>query len=77
MAHVSDLARRSDARGREIYSEAEIVESQVLKVMLQTWSVHTGFNWKWEYMQRFIDALLPIWDLLATNFKLEKIKGWK
>ncbi|EOD16326.1 hypothetical protein EMIHUDRAFT_210684 [Emiliania huxleyi CCMP1516] len=29
VAHVSDLARRSDARGREIYSEAEIVESHM------------------------------------------------
>ena len=27
------------------------------RMMLCNWSIHHGFNWKWEYMLKFLDAL--------------------
>jgi hypothetical protein len=57
-----------------------LVRDACAKLLLRQWSIHHGFNWKWEYMVKFLSALVPIWDVLKTNFKLESFKsadgGW-
>ena len=57
---------------------AEVVSYKaVLKQMLQSWSINTGFNWKWEYMGNFLNAILPLYQLLVDNYDATAFRGSK
>ena len=40
------------------------------KVRLQKWNINAGFNWKWEYMAKFMTALTQLWSDLTRNTRL-------
>lgn len=54
-----------------------VVVDPYLKIQLNCWSIHHGFNWKWEYMYKFLSALLPVYAGIMSCFDVAKFKGSK
>jgi hypothetical protein len=65
---ASVLANR-DVRFR--YMETCLHGAQA--VYFANWSVNSSFNWKWEFLQRYLDDLVPVIDILISTFDVQKI----
>ena len=47
------------------------------RLLLNNWSIHHGFSWKWQYMSALTKALVPVHDCVKAHFNISLFRGDK
>jgi hypothetical protein len=71
--HYRALARLLCDRDLKSRVQTKCVDSLVDQQVLAGCSISTAFNWKWEYLERFTNALLPALDVLHAHFDRQRV----
>jgi hypothetical protein len=70
-ATIATFPSQCDLRNRFVES---CLSTRCLKHMFNSWSINKHFNWKWQYLQYFVDKLEPLLHSLQTFYTEAKMR---